>query len=691
MRRRLYTVLILFSAVLPAVIWLRTSRQRLPAKPVPSKGKVVAVPQPREPGASTELPQLRLFVLAINGGGSPQRNYQSHLSHLKGLLNLLHRAGVPANRITVLAGDGSDPTPDMVLREENIGADGWRLRGTPVEEYFAPQGAMGNSEVTGATLYPATRGSLSIWMMTVGQQLGAGDTLLLYVTDHGSRGPEPEENRIVLWGDGQGLSVRELRSALETLDPSVRVVALMSQCYSGAFGSLLDLGGEQGEPTGRFCGFFSTTADRQSYGCYPETRDDPKVGHSFAFLQALPAAAGRFALAHELALEFDDTPDVPLRTSDLYLGAVLAEAASVRGVSVGQFVDDLLKQAWGEQPGWNLDVQRVDRLAAQFGLPTTRRRADVEKTLESLERLPSPLERLAGEADKAMEEKNLTMFGRFRAARTDWRTSLVPSLLKVLDPNSRLRLGTMLASDLAAFCDDSGDDPARAAKQERDVVKQLVFRTRIRMAALARLEKMLDSIAGWLYLADRPTERAVAQKLADCEDLDLKLPKAKWVDPGPALPLLDNEMALAKSLLAKMSASGPLKQPALHLGEAAPSLDLVPYRGDIPKVGSGKPLLLFFWATWCKACKAVLPDLLALARKRNLAILAVTDDNEANLDRFFAVPREFPSVVGQDPAHQLGARFGVRALPTFVLLDGQGKLGSEVTNSLRDLPEENRQ
>ena len=687
MRGRSYKVLIWIPAVLLAVIWFRMSWQRPPGKPVSSNGQVEPPPKPREPGASTEISHLRLHVLAINGGGSPQKNYQSHLSHLKGLVELLHRAGVPANRITVLAGDGSDPTPDIVLREENVGVEGWRLRGTPVEESFEAQGAMGNSEVTGATLYPATRGSLSIWMMTVGQQLGPGDTLLLYVTDHGSRGALPDENRIVLWGDGQGLSVRELRSALETLDQSVHVIALMSQCYSGAFGSLFDLGGERGEPTGRFCGFFSTTADRQSYGCYPETRDDPKVGHSFAFLQALPAAAGRFALAHELALEFDDTPDVPLRTSDLYLETVLDKAASAHGVSVGQFVDDLLEQAWGQQPGWNLDVQRVDRLTAQFGLPTTRRRAAVAEAIALLDGLPAPLERLAGEAEKAMEAGNQMMFRRFQAARPDWRNPLEPSLLNVLDANSRLRLGRMLVSDLVAFGRASGDDPARVAKQERDVVKQLVFRTRIRMAALARLEKMLDSIAGWLYLADRRTERAVAQRLADCEALDLKLPKAEGVDPGPALPIMDNDVALAKSLLANMSASRPLNQPALHLGEAGPKLELVPYRGDIPKVGSGKPLLLFFWATWCKACKAVLPDVLALARNRDLALLAVTDDSEANLDRFFATHREFSSVVGRDPGHQLGARLGVRALPTFVLLDGEGRLASAVTNSLRDLPQ----
>jgi hypothetical protein len=109
-------------------------------------------------------------VLAINGGGYVWGNYLSHLRHLQELVDLLHGAGVPWDRATVLAGDGSDPTPDLVVRVESLGADAWRLRGTALEEYFWSRPVLGNSEVRGASLHPATRGSLSIWLMTVGQQ-----------------------------------------------------------------------------------------------------------------------------------------------------------------------------------------------------------------------------------------------------------------------------------------------------------------------------------------------------------------------------------------------------------------------------------------------------------------------------------------------------------------------------------------
>ena len=329
MRRRPFAQWILFAVGVATVAWLWLHRQ--PARQVPASARPAAERPARSADAS---PVPRIHVLAINGGGSAHVNYVSHLQHLQGLVDLLHGAGVPAERMTVLAGDGNDPTPDLALRVDTSATEYWRLRGTPIEGELKPQLELGNSAVSGATLYPATRGSLSIWTLTVGQQLRAGDTLILYVTDHGSKGATLDDNRIVLWGNGQGLSVKELRETLETLDPSVRIVALMSQCFSGAFATLLSLGGGRGEATGRFCGFFSTTEMDPSYGCYPETRDDPKVGHSFAFLQALPATAGRFALAHELVVERDDTPDHPLRTSDLYIQRLLDRVAGQGQVSI---------------------------------------------------------------------------------------------------------------------------------------------------------------------------------------------------------------------------------------------------------------------------------------------------------------------------------------------------------------------
>jgi len=97
-------------------------------------------------------------------------------------------------------------------------------------------------------------------------------------------------------------------------------------------------------------------------------------------------------------------------------------------------------------------------------------------------------------------------------------------------------------------------------------------------------------------------------------------------------------------------------------------------------------VLLFFWATWCKACKAAVPAVLAWAEKRQVMVLAVTDEDAAVLDQFFTAQREFPALVARDPGQQSMSRLGVHSLPSFVLLDGQGKVASPLTSSLRELP-----
>jgi thiol-disulfide isomerase/thioredoxin len=174
------------------------------------------------------------------------------------------------------------------------------------------------------------------------------------------------------------------------------------------------------------------------------------------------------------------------------------------------------------------------------------------------------------------------------------------------------------------------------------------------------------------------------QRLIDCEALDLKLTGVEWIPPGPALPPLDEDLAQLQAIKERASATRLVKQPRANLGEAAPELQLVPYRGESP--AAGKPLLLFFWATWCKACKPAVPAVLAWSAKRDITVVAVTSEDEATLDQFFATHREFPALVARDPGDHTMARLGVRSYPSFILIDSQGRVASGVTNSLRELP-----
>src|SRR5688572_3396100 len=76
---------------------------------------------------AAQLPALH--ALLINGGGSAEDNFKSHLLHLREIQALLQGAGVADDRLVVHASDGDDPQPDVAVR--GLDPDGlWLLEGT---------------------------------------------------------------------------------------------------------------------------------------------------------------------------------------------------------------------------------------------------------------------------------------------------------------------------------------------------------------------------------------------------------------------------------------------------------------------------------------------------------------------------------------------------------------------------------
>lgn len=91
------------------------------------------------------------------------------------------------------------------------------------------------------------------------------------------------------------------------------------------------------------------------------------------------------------------------------------------------------------------------------------------------------------------------------------------------------------------------------------------------------------------------------------------------------------------------------------------------------------PVLLDFWATWCKPCLKAFPKLNELHNKfkgQGLTVLGVNEDsprNQAKVKPFVrSLKSSFPVVL--DKNNDLMRRLAVRNLPTSILISPEGKI-----------------
>jgi peroxiredoxin len=100
---------------------------------------------------------------------------------------------------------------------------------------------------------------------------------------------------------------------------------------------------------------------------------------------------------------------------------------------------------------------------------------------------------------------------------------------------------------------------------------------------------------------------------------------------------------------------------------------------ELAELSARGPVLLDFWATWCKPCLAALPELDELHRRyapRGLTVIGVSVDGPRNFPKVRPFAQRlglgFPIVLDEDGSLQ--QRYQARALPTGVLISTEGRI-----------------
>jgi thiol-disulfide isomerase/thioredoxin len=530
------------------------------------------------PSAAADAPP-RVHALLVNGGDRAESNYLSHLHHLQDMVALLQERGVPGERIHVFSADGADPAPDLATREaapEHF----WLLDGTAAGHRLRPT-AMVDTPWKGVPLQPARKEALERWFAGAAGTLQAGDRLLLFVTDHGTgEGADLEDSAISLWHEK--LTVRDLRALLARLPRGVRVVAVMSQCYSGAFARLADGDGADGPEV---CGFFSTSARQKAYGCYPEGRDRDQIGHAFEFIEAL-AAWESAAEAHADVLVRDDTPDAPLRTSDDHLARLVAAEAERRGLEPAALADALLAEAWRQRARWEPEIRLLDRIGAAFGTFSPRSLAEVAQREAEIDAVSRPMATYADTWKDAFAGMKQTLFSEFLRAEPEWRARLAAEAPPTLAPVDHRRLLAELLPALLAHARASARWPqVETFRRQAERAAQARWRLDVRKAALQRMRTLLTTIAGRVLASGQPPAQDRVARLLACEDFS----------PGPLSP--------ARADRPPAAAFPPLSAEIATLADVSPSWLGVRFRPVPPPARAARAL-----ADSATMLDAVFPD-----------------------------------------------------------------------------------
>ena len=460
--------------------------------------------------ADDEKREPVLHAILINGGKQPAINFQSHFHHLEDMHAVLIARGIPARNITVFSADGNSPTPDMETSSGNPPPNYWLVEGTHVGKALRPHRVQVNTTWEGVAMRAAKLTTLRTWFREASRRIRPGDILLIFVTDHGTLNPADDSNNLIaLWGED--LSVLELRALLGHLKPGVQVAMVMSQCYSGAFANTMYNLGDS-HPSGNVCGFFSTVKERPAYGCYPQGRGREKFGHAFRFIDML-GAVDTLDDAHWRTLVNDSSPDVPIRTSDLYLQRLIEQEAAILDATPDELVDALLVEAWAERESWEPEIRLLDRIGDAYGTFSPRNLAELNAQGGNLPEISGEIKTYWQRWKAVYKDLRIDNLKRFIDASPKWKDKLDAKRLAKLKPKAGAKRLAKLLPALRKFTAARADVWKRMdlLRRKAAISSRAWQRLELRLAIMLRQRSVLTRIAGMILLAKQEPDDPVAK------------------------------------------------------------------------------------------------------------------------------------------------------------------------------------
>lgn len=113
---------------------------------------------------------------------------------------------------------------------------------------------------------------------------------------------------------------------------------------------------------------------------------------------------------------------------------------------------------------------------------------------------------------------------------------------------------------------------------------------------------------------------------------------------------------------------------------AVPVLKSVSVQGeslDLFAMSQEKPVLVYFWATWCSVCRTVSPSVDFVSDQYQVVTVALNSGDEARVQRYLnAKDYHFPVV--NDPTGLISREWWISVTPTIFIVD-KGEVSSVTT------------